>query len=289
MTTVQKNKGFTLLELLTVLGILIIITAAAIPAFNSFYRGLDLTNSTKELIQTLILAQNKTLTSEGDSQWGLYFNTSSSTHQFILFKGASYATRNTSFDNIHELPKTVEIYEIDLQGGSEVVFERISGETSHIGDLSLRLINNPSKTETVCMARYIINFCGPVPSGGIITNSRHVHFYLGWSIQNATTLKFDFVDADQIETIDMADYFESSKTKFDWKGEFIIEETKQKYRVHTHSLDAFDTILCIHLDKNNTEVVTVYIVDNEIDKEIIHYRADGTGIVGTYGGTFEIQ
>jgi len=289
MTTAQKDKGFTLVEILTVIGILIIITATAIPIFHSFYMGLDLTNITKELTQTLILAQNKTLTSEGDGQWGIYFATSSSPHQFTLFKGANYAARDTSFDKTYKLPKTVEIYEINLEGGSEVVFERVSGETSNIGNLNLRLINDPNKTKTVCVARYIINFCGPVPLGGIITNSRHVHFYLGWSIQNAAALKFDFIEAGQIKTIDMADYFKSNKTKFDWEGEFIIEEIKQKYRVHTHFLDAFDTLLCIHLDKNNTEAVTVYIIDAEIDKEIVYYRADSTGIVGPYGGIFEIQ
>lgn len=287
--TAQKDKGFTLIEILTVLGVLIIITATAIPAFHSFYRGLDLTNITKELIQTLILAQNKTLASEGDSQWGLHFDTSSSIHQFTLFKGEDYATRDTFFDKIYELPKTVEIYEIDLEGENEVVFERVSGEASHIGTLNLRLIDNTSKTETICIARYIINFCGPIPVGGIITDCRHVHFELGWSIQDATALKFDFVDASQIETIDMADYFDSGKTKFDWKGEFIVEEVKQKYHVHTHFLDAFDTLLGIHRDGNNTEAVTIYIIDSGIDKEIVHYLSDGTGIVGPYGGTFEIQ
>ncbi len=286
---ITKNAGFTLIEILTIVGILTAITATAIPAFHSFYKALDLTNSTQELIQTLILAQNKTLASEGASQWGVHFDTSSGLHQFTLFKGADYATRDTFFDKIHKLPKTVEIYGIDLQGGNEVVFERVNGEASQIGNLGLRLINNPSKTETICIARYIINFCGPVPLGGIITDSRHVHFYLGWSIQNATTLKFDFVDAGQIETIDMAGYFKSGKTKFDWRGEFIVEGAKQEYRVHTHFLDAFDTLLCIHRNGNNTEAVTTYIVDAGIDKEIVHYRADGTGVVGPYGGTFEIQ
>lgn len=282
------NQGFTLIELLVIIGTMIILVTLAVPAFRAFQKESDLSNSAEQIINTLRLAQNKTLASEGASQWGVYFDTTTSPHQYVLFKGVDYAapTRDTNFDEIHKLPKSVEIYEIDLGGGNEVVFERVSGETAQTGNLNLRLINDPDKTRTICIARYIIGFCGSVPSGGLIADTRHVHFDLGWSIKDATTLKFNFVNAAQIETIDMADYFNS---KFDWKGKFIVEGVEQKYRVHTHFLDVFDTLLCIHRDGENTEAVTIYIVKAGIDKEIVHYRADGTGFVGADGGTFEIQ
>ena len=290
MTKSQKLKGFTFIELLVIVGILIVLTAIAFPTLRFFQKESDLNNAAEEIINNLRLAQNKTLASEKASQYGIYFDNLITPHQYTLFKGGDYASRNASFDEVHKLPKTVEIYEVNLAGGgSEVVFDRVSGKSSQTGNLSLRLIANPAKTKTVCIAKYIISFCGLVPPGGLITDTRHVHSDLGWSIQNATFLKFDFINAGQVETIDMADYFNADKTKFDWGGEFIVGGIKQKYRVHTHFLDAFNTLLCIHRDGKNTEAVTIYIVDAGIDKEIVHYRTDGTGFVGLYGGTFEIQ
>jgi len=284
-----SENGFTIVELLVIIGTMVILIALAAPAFQIFQKESDLNNSAEEIINTLRLAQNKTLASEEASQWGVYFENTTPPYQYILFKGSSYALRDIFFDEIHKIPKDIEIYEINFGGGKEAVFKRVSGEAIQVGNLKIKLINNPAKTRMICIARYIIGFCEPAPTGGLITDTRHVHFDLGWSIQSATVLKFDFVNAGQIETVDMASYFNADKTKFDWKGEFMVRGVKQKYHIHTHFLDALNTLLCIHRDGENTEAVTIYIVDAGIDKDIVHYQADGRGILGSYGGTFEIQ
>lgn len=291
-----SDAGFTLIEVLVIIGIMAILMILALPVYRSFQDESDLNNSTEEIINTLRIAQNKTLASEGASQYGVYFDTSIP-YQVIMFKGENYTTRDSSFDKINKLPDNIEIYEINLAGGeSEVVFNRINGETSQTGNLSLRLINNPPETKTI-----YIESSGQIdlssiasPSNDRLEDSRHVHFDLGWSIQNATLLKFYFPDIPQTEQVDMANFFDVGKTEFNWQGTFTIDGTDQVFQVHTHSLDALNSLLCIHRDRKqgrtNQEVI-VYIVEGGVDKEIAHYLADVNDSVteGPYGGTKEIQ
>lgn len=283
-------KGFTLVEILIVIVILAILIVIAIPTFRSFRVETDLNNSIDQVINTLRRAQSKTLASEEANQWGVYFSTSSLPHQYILFQGENYASRVTSSDESYNLPESVEIHEVDLAGEAEVVFDRLIGSTSQSGSISLRLKADPTKSQTV----YVENSgqvglaVPPVPSDTErIRDSRHVHFDLGWSIQNATTVKFYFPDIPQTEQIDMADYFNASSTEFDWQGTFDVGGVDQVFSIQTLYLDDFDTLLCIHRDRNegeNDQQVVIYIVDGGIDKDIAHYLADSddTVIEGSY-------
>ncbi len=148
------KRSFTLIELLVIIAIMFVLAAIAIPTFLSFQKESDLNNSAEELVNTLRLAQSKTISSEGASQWGVYFATSTEPHQYTLFKGVDYASRATSSDEIHNLPKTVEIYEINFTPGavSSIVFERLTGKVflaTTTQSISLRLKADFQKTSTI--------------------------------------------------------------------------------------------------------------------------------------------
>ena len=291
-------KGFTLIEILIVIGILLILIIIAFPIFRFFGAERDLDNSTEEIISTLRFAQSQTLASEGADQWGIYFSTSSVPHKYILFQGENYASRVTSSDKTYTLPESVEIYDINLiTGESEVIFNRLIGSTGQPGNISLRLKADPVKTKTIYIENsgWVGLIFPPTPSDqDRLKDSRRVHFDLGWSIQNATTVKFSFPAIPQAEEVYVADYFNTDKTVFDWQGKFVVDGADQVFRLHTHYLDAFNTILCIHRDRNNNEndqEVIIYIKDEGIDKEIAHYLADPDDTVdkGFYVDTMERQ
>lgn len=286
----NRAKSFTLVEILIVIGVLAILVVIAFPAFHSFRVEADLNDSVDKIINTLRLAQSKTLASERANQWGVYFSTSTVPHQYTLFQGTSYASRVTSSDEVYDLPESVEIYDVNLVGEPEVVFDRLIGSTSQFGGISLRLKKDHAKNRTI----YIENsgqvglIASPFPSDTErLKDSRHVHFNLGWGIQNATTVKFYFPDIPQTEEVSTADYFDAGKTEFDWEGKFIVDGVDQTFHIHTHSLDAFNTLLCIHRDRNegkNDQEAIIYIVDGGVDKNIAHYLADtnDTVIKGSY-------
>jgi len=290
-------KGFTLVEILIVIAILLVLIAIAFPTFRFFQSESGLNNSTEEIINTLRLAQSKTLASEGADRWGVYFSTSTAFDQYILFQGENYASRVTSADKIYSLPQSVEIYDVNLTGEPEVVFDRLIGSTGQPGNLSVRLKENHTKNQTIYIENSgQVGLASPLlPSDeDRIKDSRRVHFDLGWSIQNATTIKFYFPAIPQTEEVYIVDYFNVGKTEFNWQGEFEVGGSEQVFRLHTHYLDDFDTFLCIHRDRNegkNDQEVIIYIVDVGVDKDIARYWADVNDTVtkGDYVNNMERQ
>lgn len=283
-------KGFTLVEILIITAILVLLIAIPVPAFRFFQGSVNLNNAQDEIISNLNLVESRTLASEEAAQYGIYFDKDNG--NYTLFSGSSYQTRDQNYDKTYTLSSAVEIFEINLklvsnplESSNEVVFNRITGSSNQTGNLILRLKARPEDTRVIHV----------LSSGKVVTqvpsvsevqrkkDSRHVHFDLGWSIQNATILKFKFLspEPDQIGTIEMANYFNQDKTNFDWSGSFIVNEAEQEFRIHIHSLDASNTILCIHRDRNqnkNNEEVIIYIFDGA-DKEIAHYFADENATV----------
>ncbi|MDP2821033.1 MAG: prepilin-type N-terminal cleavage/methylation domain-containing protein [bacterium] len=295
----RKTKtGFTLIELLIVVAIIFIVFALSVVSFRFYEKKSTLNNTVKEIVAVLKSAQNKTLASEGNSKWGVYFD--SGQNRFILFKGSEYNPEGAE-NEINEISERIEISALDLAGGeNKIVFKRLTGETDQFGSVSLRLKENPAEIKTI----YIEN-SGQIFSSlpvnpddeSRVRDSRHFHFDLGWSIQNATTLKFNFIDSGQIKTQDMVAFFNGDKTEFNWNNEeepFVIDEANQIFKIHTHYLDGANTVLCIHRERGenqNNQEVFIYIVDGGVDKEIAHYFADsGDSIAkGFYVSSFEPQ
>ena len=280
----HKEKGFTAVEFIVVLAILIILFGTSVAFYISLSKKPDLDGTAQEIAIVLRYARSKALASEELSQYGVYFDNTTSPHQYVLFEGYNYSERDPSFDKIHTFPKKIEIYEINLDGEKEVVFNRMYynkslGEAIPPGNIRVRIIDEPARISSV----YIepsgkINFGESLPTlTGLIRDSRHVHFDLGWIIQNATSLKFYFPTVPQTETVDMTPYFDF-EGDFYWTGKFSVGGTDQIFKIHNITSDPFPlNNLCIHRDRNNGEnnqEVIIYIVDEGEDKEIAHYFND---------------
>lgn len=286
--SVKNDAAFTLIELLVVLGVLITLTATTFPAFRSFQKESDLTNSVEEIINALRFVQNKTLASEENSQWGVWFSTSTTPHQYTLFRGENYALRASSSDRIHKLPKTIEFYEINLAGGEpEVVFNRVVGTTNQSGKISLRLKDDTSKTKQV-----VIGPSGQIMSAKEATStdenrvkdSRHVHFDYTRQIATSTeTLKLTFTYNASTVTEDIVIIDNIKGGQINWDGKVDVDGEIQELKIHTHRLN--DTVLgtqfCVHRDKRyNTKALKIEI-DGDPGSNLIRYTADGQTTKGT--------
>ena len=272
-------KSFTLIELLVIIGTMIILMALAAPAFRIFQKESDLNDSAEEIINILRLAQNKTLASEGASQWGIYFDDTITPHQYILFKGSNYAARDSTFDEVHKLPKTIEIYEINL-GGKEVVFNRVSGETNQSGNIKIRLISDISKTKIIYVENSgQVGLTSPTIPSDVdrVKDSRHLHFNYNQNAQNATTLHLIFPDypADNYD-ISFQDYLNVDKTEFSWEGKVLVgpagSKTEQRLKIHTHSLTSVVAQFCIHRDRRYNDKALNITLDSQ---NLINYTTDG--------------
>lgn len=138
MQLFRIRGGFTFVEVLVVIALLIGITGLAIPFYQSFQVGSQLDNTTQELNQTLRRAQAKAMAAEDFSAFGVHFETGS----FTIFKGVSYIPG----DIMNEVILYPSVITITPAIGSDAVFSSVSGETVNAGTIIITATNGASRT-----------------------------------------------------------------------------------------------------------------------------------------------
>ena len=284
-TKYKTWEGITLTELLIVIAILIILAAVAIPVVNIFQKESDLNDATREIINTLKLAQSKTLASEGAKNWGIYFTTTTAPHQCILFKGENFASRVSSSDEIFKLAKTIEFFEIDLEGGDELVFERITGTTEQPGRVSLRVKTDFEKSRTIYIedSGKIELSTSSVSDENRLKDSRHVHINYSRQISTTTEKLILTFEGGVTEEIIISDFIKDGQ--IDWQKEIDVGGDLQKLKIHTHRLNNPDTQFSIHRDiRYNDKSLEIDIDDDPFYPDqsptLIRYEADGSTTEG---------
>ena len=163
----RSLAGFTLLEVIIVIAILVIITVVAIRPFTAFRDTARLDAAAESALSLLIEARSNTTSSINASQYGVHFETS----RMALFKGITYSASDPTND-IVELPSGTEISAISLQGGgSDVVFQRIIGATSQYGTVMFRVAANPTETRIVTIlagGSVRLGTAPSVPTAGLV-------------------------------------------------------------------------------------------------------------------------
>ncbi|OGY25413.1 MAG: hypothetical protein A2Z24_02890 [Candidatus Woykebacteria bacterium RBG_16_44_10] len=284
----KQQRGFTLLELLVVTAIVAILLLIVLARLNLFGRQVDIEATAQQIISTLQAARTQTLASEDESVYGVHFEAS----KYVLFKGATYNPSDTT--NKEYNLSSVEIYPINLAGGvSDVIFTRIRGSTVDTGNIGIRLTADTSRTRTI-----VINSLGQAsieeavsPVDTRIVDTRHLHFDPCLSIQNAITLRLTFADPTVVNNVVMASYFNADKSEFNWEGVTDVGGSNQTIKVHTHFLDASNSILSIHRDgmKNDKAVLIEMVFSGGSTYTIVSYEANGDATAGSFCSNIEPQ
>lgn len=137
MKIFNLKNGFTLLEILLVIGVVVILAGISMPIYQSFQVKADLGASAQSLVQNLRQAWIFSKAMKNDSSWGIYLETG----KIVLFKGSSYASRDSSFDE-----ETVISDSISLSGMNEIVFSKLSGLPQTTGSMTLTSSDNSTST-----------------------------------------------------------------------------------------------------------------------------------------------
>jgi len=146
-----KNKGFTILEILTSIAILGIILAITIPNLASFKRAQIVKNTGEEIVSILNEAQSKTLASLNNDFYSIKFESDKVT----LFKGSSFSVGDPNnkvfnFDNSVTLPSGNIVFS---DGGSIVTFNKLKGDTIQYGSIKLELVSNSATNKTITIKK----------------------------------------------------------------------------------------------------------------------------------------
>lgn len=139
------HKGFTLIEVLVVIGILVVLIGVSLTAFikNSSKSNLD--KEAKIILSYINNAREQTISSSDNSEYGVYFASTSVT----VFKGKVYPA---STSTIYEISApSVSIFSFSLTGNTDrFYFKKITGEPSATGTIVIRnSANNMIQTITV--------------------------------------------------------------------------------------------------------------------------------------------
>lgn len=136
----QNNAGFTLLEVLLSVAIIALIAGLGTPVYQSFQTRNDLDVATNTVAQSLRRAQVLARASDGDTTWGVDVRSGSVT----VYKGASYASRDSAFDELFDVPTS-----ITPSGIGGTVFSKFTGVPQTTGTITLTSNTNESRTITI--------------------------------------------------------------------------------------------------------------------------------------------
>jgi prepilin-type N-terminal cleavage/methylation domain-containing protein len=263
----KKNGGFTLIEIIIVIGISLLLITAAAPSLTFLKQSTALDSTAQEIISVLRLAQNKTLAAENNSNFGVYFETD----KFILFPGETYSDSSPN-NEIHRLNSSVQISQIILSEGQNVVFERLSGATRNIGSITISATEDINKNKIIFIdSSGLVALSSSLPADDDrIQDSRHVHFTFNQNTKTSLVLSLVFPGLTQ--DIDYQDFLNTGETEFFWEGTTSVDGENQTLKIHSHYLTDTDTLFCIHRNQNQNTKALEILLDGQ---NLINYDTDG--------------
>lgn len=132
-----SKKGFTLIEVVLSLSILLILSAASLPIIWPYLTQNDLEVASQVTTESLRRAQVLAMAQKKDSNWGVKIQA----NNVIIFQGTSFENRDNSFDELINFLITLQV-----SGPDEIIFDKLSGYPNHIGNIVLSNSENQSKS-----------------------------------------------------------------------------------------------------------------------------------------------
>lgn len=137
----MAGKGFTVVELLIVVGITVVLAAAAAPIYSNLQVSTQLDEASAQITQDLRLAREQSRAGVYGVSHGVLFGANS----YTLYQGASYAARDATYDQINTFSKALAI--TTTFPGNEVTFTTGTGAPSATG--TIVVAHDVSGTRTI--------------------------------------------------------------------------------------------------------------------------------------------
>lgn len=289
----SRERGAGFLEMILTVAVLGIIFVISVFGLLNFRATMSMNGAQDRILTAVRTARSKTIASEGLSVYGVHFDAD----QVVVFYGATYVMGDTR-NVVYAMPSGVSVSNVDMTTWPDVTFARITGRAQGTGRVRISMAGVTSETREISL-RDQTELAGttslPAQAGTRITDTRHVHFNLGWSMQSATDLILTFTTNSgiQAQTISMAPYFSGGPpaTSFDWSGSFVVDGKTQTLRIHTHLLDGTNTTLSVHRNRmENTKPLLIAVSSVILGvRPIVSYASTGTMTVQAFGGTATVQ
>ncbi len=141
----KKSHGFTIVEIMIVIAMLVLTVSVAVFIFSSFRKNNALNIGQEKIVNLLKIARSNTIASKEGDVYGVHLTQTTAT----LFKGRVYADLDPN-NSTYTLSGFIEISNIDLVGGgNDIIFDKLTGETSQSGTTTIRLISDTTETKDI--------------------------------------------------------------------------------------------------------------------------------------------
>ncbi len=133
----DKNtvRGFTLIEVLLVIGVTLLLASAAIvPVYGNLQSLAQVTEASAQITQTFRLAYGRAVAGVNDSKHGVYLDINAGGADSVtLYQGDSYVLRDVSYDRTIQLEETLTL---SSTLGTDINFVKGTGAASATGTIT---------------------------------------------------------------------------------------------------------------------------------------------------------
>jgi len=150
--TIQSTAGFTLLEVMIVIGLVTVLLGATLFFDVNNYRGEAFRAERNNLVVALQTARADALNNINQSKHGVAINPGGYSG-YVIYEGDSFVV--SSPDTRVSIPASYP-FELVSPSPNEIVFSQLSGDTGYSGELVLR---DPERTSTTSI---VINYEGKI-------------------------------------------------------------------------------------------------------------------------------
>lgn len=137
-----------MVEMVLSIALLTLIVGMTLPAFRTFSIRNDLDIAVNQIVQNLYRAQTLSQIGDGDINWGVHMATGS----ILVYKGASFASRDMTYDEITDISPSIAI-----TGVVDVTFSKFTGLPQTTGTTTLTSTANEIRNVTI-NAKGMVNY-----------------------------------------------------------------------------------------------------------------------------------
>ncbi len=149
----KTNSGFTIIELVLVLGIIVLLSTVSFIALSGRKSKTELDSVAKQMVSLLREAQSRAVSQSNSTSSGVRFSNGTSTSPFYAsFVGVAYSTSTER--GHYALPSDMAYATSTIPSGTstDVVFSQISGAVSTSTSIKIFLTSQPDSSSTITIS-----------------------------------------------------------------------------------------------------------------------------------------